>query len=182
MDFAILDAIQDSWRNPFLDAVMPFVTHLGDLALVWLLAAAVLLAQPKRRTYGLAVLLAVVMAAAVGALVLKPLFGRTRPFEAVGFMGLLIPAPTGSSFPSNHSMVSFAAATALCCQPEKGRAVTATKAGAVVVACLIAFSRIYLYVHFPSDIAVGAVLGIALGFASVALAKKLRPDKAAPGS
>lgn len=175
MDFAILDAIQNAWRNPFLDWAMPLATHLGDLALIWLAAAAVLLSRPRWRTYGLAVLIAVVLTATVGTLVLKPLFGRVRPFEIAGFTELLIPAPFGSSFPSNHSMVSFAAATALCCIPTRGRGVTVAKVLAVVVACLIAFSRVYLYVHFPSDIAVGAVLGIALGFASVALAKRLRP-------
>ena len=182
MDFALLDAIQDCWRNPFLDAVMPFVTHLGDLAIVWFIAAAVLLMQPKRRTYGLAVVIAVIGAAAIGAFLLKPLFARVRPYEVAGFMDLLIPAPMGSSFPSNHSMVSFAAATALCCLPEKGRAITAVKIAAVVTACLIAFSRLYLYVHFPSDIAVGAVLGIAFGFASVALAKRLRPPVTGDGA
>lgn len=180
MDFAILDAIQDYWRNPFLDTVMPLVTHLGDLAIIWFVIAAVLIAQSRRRTYGIAIGLAVILAAAVGAFVLKPLFGRMRPYEVVGFMGLLIPAPMGSSFPSNHSMVSFAAATALCCLPEKSRGMTLTKIAGVVIACLIAFSRIYLYVHFPSDIIVGAVIGIGIGLASVALAKRLLPP-APPG-
>lgn len=181
MDIAILDLIQVHLRSPLMDALMLAATHLGDLALVWLAAGAVLAAQPRYRRYGAAVLLAVAATAVLGMLVLKPLFGRVRPFEAYGFMGLLVPPPAGNSFPSNHSMVSFAAATALCCLPERGRAVTAAKVAAVIAACLIAFSRIYLYVHFPSDIAVGAVLGIALGFASVALARKLRPDKAVPG-
>ncbi len=178
MDFSILDSIQQSLRTPFLDNLMLLATHLGDLALIWFIAAAVLIASPRRRRYGIALVVAIVISAALGALVLKPLFGRVRPFEAVGFMGLLIPAPSGSSFPSNHSMVSFAAATVLCCLPEKGRGVTFVKVAAVCVACLIAFSRIYLYVHFPSDILIGAVLGVVLGFASLALVKKLMPDKA----
>ena len=72
------------------------------------------------------------------------------------FAGLLIPPPSGDSFPSNHSMVSFAAAAALCCLPGKGRGVLALKVSAVAVACLIAFSRLYLYVHYPSDILAGA--------------------------
>ncbi len=173
MDIALLDAIQTHLRSPFMDALMPLVTHLGDLAIVWLVAAAVLMAQPKRRVYGIGVLVAVAVAAAVGAFVLKPLFGRVRPFEAYGFLGLLIPAPLGSSFPSNHSMVSFAAAAALCCLPDKSRLAVAFKAAAVSLACLIAFSRLYLYVHYPSDILVGAVLGVAVGIASVAAAKKL---------
>ena len=108
--------------------------------------------------------------------VLKPLFGRARPFVAYEFAGLLIPPPSGDSFPSNHSMVSFAAAAALCCLPGKGRGVLAFKVSAVAVACLIAFSRLYLYVHYPSDILAGAVIGIAVGIGSVWLVEKTWPE------
>lgn len=177
MDIAILDAIQGQLRSPCMDSLMLFATHLGDLAAIWFAAAVVLMAQPKRRVYGIGVLLAVVAAAALGAFVLKPLFGRVRPFAAYEFSGLLIPPPLGSSFPSNHSMVSFAAAAALCCLPDRGRIATALKAAAVSVACLIAFSRLYLYVHYPSDILVGAVLGVAVGIAAVAAAKRLVPQR-----
>ena len=149
MDIAVLDAIQQHLRTPLLDQIMLLATHLGDLALVWLVAGAVLVAQPRYRRWGVAVLLAVVATAILGMFVLKPLFGRARPFVAYEFAGLLIPPPSGDSFPSNHSMLSFAAAAALCCLPEKGRGVLALKVSAVAVACLIAFSRLYLYVHYP---------------------------------
>ena len=129
------------------------------------------------RVYGIGVLLAIVASAVLGALVLKPLFGRVRPFVAYEFLGLLIPPPLGSSFPSNHSMVSFAAAAALCCLPDKGRLATVLKAAAVAAACLIAFSRLYLYVHYPSDILVGAVIGIVVGVSAVVIAKKLVPQQ-----
>ena len=166
MDIAVLDAIQQHLRTPLLDQIMLLATHLGDLALVWLVAGAVLVAQPRYRRWGVAVLLAVVATAILGMFVLKPLFGRARPFVAYEFAGLLIPPPSGDSFPSNHSMVSFAAAAALCCLPGKGRGVLALKVSAVAVACLIAFSRLYLYVHYPSDILAGAVIGIAVGIGS----------------
>lgn len=177
MDIAFLDAIQEHLRTPLMDSLMLFATHLGDLAVIWFIAAVVLIAQPKRRVYGIGVLLAVIVAAALGAFVLKPLFGRERPFVAYEFFGLLIPPPLGSSFPSNHSMVSFAAAAALCCLPDRGRLATALKAAAVAAACLIAFSRLYLYVHYPSDILVGAVLGVVIGIAAVATAKRLVPQR-----
>lgn len=167
MDLAILDFIQEHLRTPLLDQVMLAFTHLGDLALVWLVVGAVLLAQPRHRRHGVAVILAVVATAAIGMFVLKPLFDRPRPFVAHEFLGLLIPPPMGTSFPSNHSMVSFAAATALCCVPGEGRILKAVKAGALAVAGLIALSRIYLYVHYPSDILIGAVVGVGLGLASV---------------
>ena len=164
MDIAVLDAIQQHLRTPLLDQIMLLATHLGDLALVWLVAGAVLVAQPRYRRWGVAVLLAVVATAILGMFVLKPLFG------------LLIPPPSGDSFPSNHSMVSFAAAAALCCLPGKGRGVLALKVSAVAVACLIAFSRLYLYVHYPSDILAGAVIGIAVGIGSVWLVEKTWPE------
>ena len=102
MDIAVLDFIQAHLRSPLMDALMLAATHLGDLALVWLVAGAVLAAQPRHRRYGVAVVFAVAATAALGMLVLKPLFGRVRPFEAYGFMGLLVPPPAGDSFPSNH--------------------------------------------------------------------------------
>ena len=112
MDIAVLDAIQQHLRTPLLDQIMLLATHLGDLALVWLVAGAVLVAQPRYRRWGVAVLLAVVATAILGMFVLKPLFGRARPFVAYEFAGLLIPPPSGDSFPSNHSMVSWGAAAA----------------------------------------------------------------------
>lgn len=181
MDIALLNAIQDHLRSPFMDAAMPFVTHLGDLAVVWLVAAAVLIAQPKRRAWGIGVLVAVLVAAVVGAFLLKPLFGRIRPYEAHGFLGLLIPPPLGSSFPSNHSLVSFAAAAALCCVPDKGRLSTALKVLAVTFACLIAFSRLYLFVHYPSDVLAGAVIGMLIGCLSVKLTLRIRNARQSPG-
>lgn len=177
MDIAILDAIQEHLRSPLLDTVMLIATHLGDLALVWLVASAVLTALPRYRRFGVAVFVAVAVTAALGMLVLKPLFGRARPFVTYEFAGLLIPPPSGDSFPSNHSMVSFAAAAALCCLPGKGRGVLALKVSAVAVACLIAFSRLYLYVHYPSDILAGAVIGIAVGIGSVWLVNKVWPER-----
>lgn len=172
MDFAILNAIQEYLRSPFLDTTMPLITHLGDLGIIWLVAAIVLIAQPKRRIYGIAVIVALLLAVVVGSLILKPLIGRVRPYEAVGGFPLLIPPPSGNSFPSNHSMASFAAATVICLLPKAGRSVFAMKVGAVVAAALIAFSRLYLYVHFPSDILVGAVIGVALGFFALGLVKR----------
>ena len=127
MDIAVLDFIQAHLRSPLMDALMLAATHLGDLALVWLVAGAVLAAQPRHRRYGVAVVLAVAATAALGMLVLKPLFGRVRPFEAYGFMGLLVPPPAGDSFPSNHSMVSFAAAPARVFVPGRGRRAVALK-------------------------------------------------------
>lgn len=173
MDFALLNDIQEHLRTPALDAVMPFVTHLADFALIWLLAAAVLLAQPKRRVFGIALVIAVALTVIVNNLVLKNLFDRPRPFAVEGAIALLVPPPSGASFPSSHAMVSFAAAAVLCSMPERGKGAAALKVGSVLLACLIAFSRLYLYVHFPTDVVAGALVGVGIGLVSVYAAKRL---------
>ena len=177
MDIAVLDAIQQHLRTPLLDQIMLLATHLGDLALVWLVAGAVLVAQPRYRRWGVAVLLAVVATAILGMFVLKPLFGRARPFVAYEFAGLLIPPPSGDSFPSNHSMVSFAAAAALCCLPGEGRGVGGHKGSAGARASHNALTPHDQYGHKPSDILAGAVIGIAVGIGSVWLVNKVWPER-----
>lgn len=132
MDIAVLDAIQQHLRTPLLDQIMLLATHLGDLALVWLVAGAVLVAQPRYRRWGAAVLLAVVATAILGMFVLKPLFGRARPFVAYEFAGLLIPPPSGDSFPSNHSMVSFASTCTCTIPPISWRAPSSASRSASV--------------------------------------------------
>lgn len=163
MDVALLDAVRAHLHTPVLDVLMPAVTHLGDAAIIWIIAGLALLVRRDTRVWGIAVLVAVAASAALGHFILKPLFDRVRPYEALGFANLLIAPPMGSSFPSNHSMVSFAAATALACVPKRGRGATALKVLGIALACTIAFSRVYLYVHYPTDIIAGATIGIALG-------------------
>ena len=99
-------------------------------------------------------------------LTLKPLVDRTRPFAANGFEGLLIAAPTDPSFPSGHTASSFAAAAAWFRRDKRWGS------AALVLAALIAFSRLYLYVHYPSDVLAGAALGIAAAFLAGWIVKK----------
>ena len=176
MDIAVLDAIQQHLRTPLLDQIMLLATHLGDLALVWLVAGAVLVAQPRYRRWGVAVLLAVVATAILGMFVLKPLFGRARPFVAYEFAGLLIPPPSGDSFPSNHSMVSFAAAAALCCLPGRAEACWRSKGlgrGRRMPHRLLAPLPVRaLSLRYPG----GRVIGIAVGIGSVWLVEKTWPE------
>lgn len=156
-DNAILDWIQANLRTGWLDFVMPGITALGDIGLVWILATVLLLCFKKTRRIGIAAAIALVCSLLVTNLIVKPMFDRIRPFEANRFTGLLIEPPTDPSFPSGHSSASFAAAAAMVLYDRK------IGIPALMVAVLIAFSRLYLYVHYPSDVAVGIVIGLIAG-------------------
>ena len=108
--------------------------------------------------------IALLLCAIVGNLTLKPLVARIRPFNSKPLIdGLLIKEPLDYSFPSGHTMCSFAPAVVLYYMNKKAGIC------AVILSTLIGFSRLYLYVHYPSDVASGAVIGIILGTLSIYL-------------
>lgn len=148
--------IQQQLHSPWGDAVFPWITYLGEAGLCWLILCAVLLLLKKQRQTGAAVLLAVALGFVTGELILKNIVCRPRPFQAFpDFTPLLISPPSGWSFPSGHSCSSFAAASVLLSRRHK------LGIPALLLACLIAFSRVYLFVHWPSDILAGMLLGVA---------------------
>ncbi len=168
-DLAVLDFIRSHLSCGFLDVMMPAVTHLGDSGMIWIVLSAVLLLFPRTRKYGLTVALALVVGAIICNLTLKPLVERIRPYELVGLTNqLLIDPPSDFSFPSGHTTSSFAAASALVLMRARGWQ------AAAVLAVLIAFSRLYLYVHYPTDVIAGAVIGVVSGLAAYVLVWKMR--------
>ena len=161
-DQGILQGISQL-RTPLGDWLMPLVTSLGNGGLVWILLGAVLLFLPKYRKAGVAMLTAMLLAVAVGSLFFKPLLARARPF-AQGEVALLIPPPQDFSFPSGHTSSSVAAALALFRRDRRWGG------AALALAATIAFSRMYLYVHYPSDVLAGALLGAVAVFPAEKLA------------
>lgn len=160
-DFSILNYLQEH-RTAFGDTVMPLITYLGNAGAIWIVLGAVLCFFPKYRKAGITVLTALVLTLIVCNLCLKPLVARERPFIVNPGVELLISAPTDYSFPSGHTASSFAAAFALLFSKNK------LWCPSMVLAALIAFSRLYLYVHYPSDVFAGIFLGFILGmFASL---------------
>ena len=168
MEFAILDWIQAHLRCGFLDAVLPLITRTADHGELWIILALVLLAIRSQRKYGAAVACGLVLDLVSCNLLLKPLVGRIRPFAVNTAVELLVKAPLDASFPSGHTAASFAAVFAL-----KAAGSPLWKP-ALAVAVVIAFSRLYLYVHWPSDVLAGALLGAAVGWAGARLAEKTR--------
>ncbi len=160
LDHLILDWIQEVFRSDFLDALMPLITALGNKGILWIVITLVLFCFKKYRKTALTLTIALVLSLIIGNFILKPLVGRIRPFEANGFTNLLIPSPKDFSFPSGHALSSFAAASVLLMENKR------LGIPAMILASLIAFSRLYLYVHYPSDVLAGILLGILCGFLS----------------
>ncbi len=157
-DLYILNCIQEYLRTPFLDTAIPFITHLGDKGIIWIGLAVVLLLFPKTRKAGFAVAAALIFEAICCNIILKPLVGRIRPFDINTTVELLIAAPKDYSFPSGHTAASFAAVSALFFSKNR------LWIPALILGIAIAFSRLYLYVHYPSDVLAGILLGILTGW------------------
>ena len=158
MEFSILYAIP---RTQILDSIILIITKIaGSYGQLWAVVGAALLIPKKTRRTGIAVLISYVGVFVFGQLILKNLFDRPRPCHIDQAFKLLVDRPTSSSFPSTHSAWAFAGATAIFMKYKKpGIAVC-------VVAALIAFGRMYLFLHFPSDVLCGIILGIVIGIAA----------------
>lgn len=157
-DSSVMTFIQTYLHNPVADAVFPVVTYLGEAGFLWLLTSVFFLCRKGTRRRGLCMACAVTAGFLFGEVLLKNVVCRERPFQAFpDFTPLLIAPPSGFSFPSGHSCSSFAAATVLLCFSKKWGV------PALIMAALIAFSRVFLFVHWPTDVLCGALLGTAFG-------------------
>jgi len=158
MDWSVLQWIQNTFTCGFLDIVMPKISMIGDLGAVWLIIAVLMLCSKKYRACGILLAAGLVLCFLIGNLCLKPLVARARPNWLDPSFHLLIPNETDYSFPSGHTMASFSSAAILGGQNRN------FDIFAFLLAGLIAFSRLYLYVHFPTDVLGGAVIGMLIGF------------------
>lgn len=170
LDLAALDWIQANLRTELLDLLVPRITALGDHGLLWIALAALLLIFPRTRRLGAAVAVSLLLESFACNLLLKPLIARTRPCDLNSAISLLIPRPRDYSFPSGHTGAAFAAVSALWFGKSS------LWKPVLVPAVLIALSRLYLYVHFPTDVLGGVLLGCAAGW----LGQKLTESKEKP--
>ena len=161
-DLPILDWIQNTMQCAFLDKVMPLITVLGDGGAFWIACAVLMILLKKYRKAGISAGLALIFGLLICNMYLKPTVARIRPYdyqEQLGIMiNLLIEKEHSLSFPSGHTIASFEAATAILLRHKK------LGTAAMVLAVLIAFSRMYLYVHYPTDVIASVFLGIGLAF------------------
>ena len=155
LDGEILLQIQQHLRTDMLTPLMKFVTFLGNGGWFWILCAVVLLAIPKTRKTGYAAVLSLIFGVIVTNLLLKNIVARPRPFAEIEALIPLIAKPTGFSFPSGHTTASFAVALVMLRMLPKKIGIPA-----VVLAALVAFSRLYLGVHYPTDVLAGFVVAL----------------------
>jgi len=170
-DLPILEWIAANLKCGFLDFLMPLITLLGDAGIFWILCSVVLIFIPKYRKIGLGMGVSLLIGLLVCNVTLKPLVGRIRPYDyqLQHFQKeiiLLVEGLHDFSFPSGHTIASFEAATVLLINNKK------LGIPAMVLAVLIAFSRLYLYVHYPTDVLASIVLGIGIAFLGNFLVKK----------
>lgn len=166
-EFYILDLIQEKLTCPFLDWLMPKVTFLGNAGWIWIAAAMLLICVKKHRLNGIQLGIGLIAGFIIGNLFLKNIVMRERPCWINDNIQLLIPMPMDYSFPSGHTLSSFVSAGILI-QKNVNIGIFA-----YILAVLIGFSRLYLYVHFPTDVLMGILLGTAIAFAIVYISKKL---------
>lgn len=158
MEADILLWIQKYIRNSGLSPVMEAVTHLGDFGLFWILMMIVLVLYQKTRKAGIAVGIALLGSFVFNNLLLKNLVARTRPYEVIDGLHLLVGKAVDLSFPSGHSASSFAAAAVIAKLLPKRYGIAA-----LILAGMIALSRLYVGIHYPTDVLFGMVSGGLIG-------------------
>ena len=179
-DLPILDWIQNTLQSDFMDKFMPFITLFGEGGIFWIALSILLILFPKTRKIGLGMGFAMALGLLVCNVTLKPLIARPRPYdfqlsEFGRVIPLLIEAQHDFSFPSGHTIACFEASVVLL-KNNKWMGVPA-----FILAILVSFSRMYLYVHYPTDVIVSVILGTLFAFIGDALAgavaPKLKPRK-----
>lgn len=168
LDGTILLWLQNHMRNEILTPFFILITRLGDKGSIWIAITIILLICKKTRKTGIMSALALIFATTFNNLVLKGIFERTRPYEVVEGLNCVIENMKSFSFPSGHTSSSFAAATILYTQLPRRYGIPA-----FILASLIAFSRMYLGVHYLTDIIGGMLTGIVSAFIVIFIYNKI---------
>lgn len=165
LDWSILDGIQKLMKSDLMDTVMPIITSLGNAGIVWIIIGLTMTISKKYRKTGILVLIGLLMGLIIGNGIVKNIVARPRPCWLNSDFPLLIANPTDYSFPSGHTQASFIAATIITIRHHKTGWIT------MILAALIGFSRLYLYVHFPTDVLGGAVMGVLIALGTLYVSK-----------
>ena len=171
-DLPILDWIAANIWCPVLDVAMPIITMFGDAGIFWIAVSVLFLITKKHRKTGIGMALALIMGLLVCNIWLKPTVARIRPYDfQMEYFMKEIPLLAGTmhdfSFPSGHTIASFEAAVVILLNNKK------LGIAAMILAVLIAFSRLYLYVHYPTDVIFSVLLGTIFAFIGNYLARKI---------
>ncbi len=168
LDGNILIWIQEFLRNPVFDPVMKGITALGNAGIFWIIATVILLIPKKTRRVGLMSAFALLGSLLINNILLKNLVARTRPYYVVEGLIPIVKKPSEFSFPSGHAGSSFASAWVFYRNLPKKYGVWL-----LILAIAISFSRLYVGVHYPSDVLAGMVTGIMCGYLGEWIVKRL---------
>ena len=177
----ILLWIQNHLRNDFTDPIVKFITHLGDHGYLWIGLLLVLLCIPKTRKAAVIGAATLLMTYIITNLCLKPLVARVRPYEVVEGLTRIIEKQSDRSFPSGHTANSMAVGVILWKISQSYEKLVDKKlyfpkaAGwfVLVLSILIGLSRLYVGVHYPTDVLGGAMIAIVDAAVVFAVYKKL---------
>ena len=181
MDSDILLYIQEYLRNDLLTPFMVFLTHTGDYGILCIAVSVILVLLRKTRCLGHVVAFSIAIESIITNLLLKNLIARTRPYEVIEELELLIGEQPDFSFPSGHAGVTFALAGAMLFAFMYGvKGFEKNKRNSLIVllvliyALLLAFSRLFVGVHYPTDVLGGMLIGLLSGLVGYWLEKKVR--------
>lgn len=186
-----LDFLKSIPRADWLTIIMKVFTYLGEAGAMWIILSIVLAIFAKTRKTGFTMMLSMIVTVIIGNVILKNCFARFRPawvvtetFNGTDFFNSIkyhIGIPDDYSFPSGHTMNGVTASMCILFCAIKDKKNVLYGVGAVILAGIIAFSRMYLFVHWPTDIMAGALVGLVIAIGSFFIMdKKLWPviDKA----
>jgi undecaprenyl-diphosphatase len=173
LDRQLLSFFSEGIRNCFFDSLMPFVSAINQHGEIWIAISIILMINKntKIRRLGISVLIALALGSILVELVLKNTIARARPIGDEFNFNFIINLPESYSFPSGHTTSSFAAFGVFLFSKARYRYLV------LALAALIAFSRMYLHVHYPSDILGGIILGLSCGWIAVHLGKAFFREK-----
>lgn len=171
MEIAILDFIQTIFKSSLMDRFMVLFTTLGNEGIIYYILLVLLLLNKKTRKLGVILGISMLLNHILSNITLKPLFARTRPFDVNTGVEIIIKKPSSYSFPSGHTAQAFTTAFAFLFAKSK-----LTKL-MFVFACIMAFTRLYLYVHYPTDILGGLLCGLISGYIGYKIVNYLYQSK-----
>ena len=162
MDAEILLWIQENVRQEWLTPIVKFITYLGNAGAVWIALALVFLLWRPYRRVGVTAVVAMLFSFIFNNLLLKNLVSRIRPYEVIDGLTLLVAPATDFSFPSGHSATSFAAAVVFVKLLGWRKGVWF-----LLLALCISLSRLYVGIHYPTDVLFGIASGTLMGMLGV---------------